>query len=149
MQHMETCWKLWQWYFKKWLLWVAVICHAIVCYLLPCVFIRSSDAFSEKLQCRSPWEWKNGPSVSSANSWLWCLLSAAMEELDGDEVRVSSRGRFAERDIVQVRHFQQTNLLPSFGIDFKDVNQLDSGCLDLFYKLDIVHTSTLMCLMTF
>lgn len=29
-------------------------------------------------------------------------LSAAMEELDGDEVRVSSRGRFAERDIVQV-----------------------------------------------
>ena len=39
-----------------------------------------------------------------------CLLSVAvsssfvaMEELDGDEVRVSSRGRFAERDIVQVR----------------------------------------------
>lgn len=30
------------------------------------------------------------------------LLSSAMEELDGDEVRVSSRGRFAERDIVQV-----------------------------------------------
>lgn len=26
----------------------------------------------------------------------------AMEELDGDEVRVSSRGRLAERDIVQV-----------------------------------------------
>lgn len=26
----------------------------------------------------------------------------AMEELDGDEVRVSSRGRYAERDIVQV-----------------------------------------------
>lgn len=25
-----------------------------------------------------------------------------MEELDGDEVRVSSRGRVAERDIVQV-----------------------------------------------
>lgn len=25
-----------------------------------------------------------------------------MEELDGDEVRVSSRGRLAERDIVQV-----------------------------------------------
>lgn len=32
------------------------------------------------------------------------LLSvlSAMEELDGDEVRVSSRGRLAERDIVQV-----------------------------------------------
>lgn len=26
-----------------------------------------------------------------------------MEELDGDEVRVSSRGVYAERDIVQVR----------------------------------------------
>lgn len=25
-----------------------------------------------------------------------------MEELDGDDVRVSSRGRYAERDIVQV-----------------------------------------------
>lgn len=32
------------------------------------------------------------------------LLSAAMEELDGDEVRVSSRGRLAERDIVQVQY---------------------------------------------
>lgn len=30
------------------------------------------------------------------------VLSAAMEELDGDDVRVSSRGRYAERDIVQV-----------------------------------------------
>lgn len=26
-----------------------------------------------------------------------------MEELDGDVVRISSRGKFAERDIVQVR----------------------------------------------
>lgn len=26
-----------------------------------------------------------------------------MVELDGDEVRISSRGRYAERDIVQVR----------------------------------------------
>ncbi|KAG7267243.1 hypothetical protein CRUP_025055 [Coryphaenoides rupestris] len=33
-------------------------------------------------------------------------LSAAMEELDGDEVRVSSRGRFAERDIVQFVPFR-------------------------------------------
>lgn len=30
------------------------------------------------------------------------MLSTAMEELDGDNVRVSSRGRVAERDIVQV-----------------------------------------------
>uniref|UniRef100_A0AAX7UA37 C2 domain-containing protein n=1 Tax=Astatotilapia calliptera TaxID=8154 RepID=A0AAX7UA37_ASTCA len=34
------------------------------------------------------------------------LLSSAMEELDGDEVRVSSRGRFAERDIVQFVPFR-------------------------------------------
>ena len=30
-------------------------------------------------------------------SWL-----SAMEVLDGDDVRLSSRGRYAERDIVQV-----------------------------------------------
>ncbi|KAJ7400940.1 copine-9-like protein [Pitangus sulphuratus] len=29
-----------------------------------------------------------------------------MEELDGDEVRLSSRGRFAERDIVQFVPFR-------------------------------------------
>lgn len=39
-----------------------------------------------------------------------------MEELDGDEVRVSSRGRFAERDIVQVRHFKCIKHLPSVKI---------------------------------
>lgn len=33
---------------------------------------------------------------------LRSVFSAAMEELDGDDVRVSSRGRYAERDIVQV-----------------------------------------------
>lgn len=31
----------------------------------------------------------------------------AMDELDGDEVRLSSRGRYAERDIVQVWSYQQ------------------------------------------
>lgn len=33
---------------------------------------------------------------------LLSTFISAMEELDGDEVRVSSRGRLAERDIVQV-----------------------------------------------
>lgn len=45
-----------------------------------------------------------------------------MEELDGDEVRVSSRGRFAERDIVQVKtnitffflHSGYTNLVSHY-----------------------------------
>lgn len=32
------------------------------------------------------------------------LLPAAMVELDGDDIRISSRGKLAERDIVQVRY---------------------------------------------
>ena len=32
------------------------------------------------------------------------FLSAAMVELDGDDIRISSRGKLAERDIVQVRY---------------------------------------------
>lgn len=39
--------------------------------------------------------------VGEANQ-LRGVFSTAMEELDGDDVRVSSRGRYAERDIVQV-----------------------------------------------
>jgi len=37
----------------------------------------------------------------------FCVFPAtvAMETLDGDDVRLSSRGRFAERDIVQVKQF--------------------------------------------
>lgn len=31
------------------------------------------------------------------------LSSVAMVELDGDDIRISSRGKLAERDIVQVR----------------------------------------------
>ena len=37
--------------------------------------------------------------------------NAAMEELDGDTVRLSSRGRYAERDIVQVRYFSTECML--------------------------------------
>lgn len=48
--------------------------------------------------------------MAPPSSSLLCLLSAAMEELDGDEVRVSSRGRFADRDIVQVMHVFIHNL---------------------------------------
>lgn len=43
------------------------------------------------------------PSVAPVLSHALSLsILLAMEELDGDEVRVSSRGRLAERDIVQV-----------------------------------------------
>ncbi|XP_061864042.1 copine-9 isoform X3 [Colius striatus] len=45
----------------------------------------------------------------------------AMEELDGDEVRVSSRGRYAERDIVQ-----DTNFFPPKFVPFRDYVD-DSG----------------------
>lgn len=41
-------------------------------------------------------------SVLSHTRALSLSVLLAMEELDGDEVRVSSRGRLAERDIVQV-----------------------------------------------
>lgn len=33
------------------------------------------------------------------------VFSVAMVELDGDDIRISSRGKLAERDIVQVRRF--------------------------------------------
>lgn len=36
-------------------------------------------------------------------SWLMCFHSVEMIELDGDEERISSQGRYAERDIVQVQ----------------------------------------------
>lgn len=39
------------------------------------------------------------------------FVSSAMVELDGDEVRISSRGRYAERDIVQVKsHIYNINV---------------------------------------
>ena len=42
----------------------------------------------------------------------------AMDELDGDDVRLSSRGRYAERDIVQVNiqsgHIQKQYLRAIF-----------------------------------
>uniref|UniRef100_A0A8C6V6B4 Copine family member 9 n=1 Tax=Naja naja TaxID=35670 RepID=A0A8C6V6B4_NAJNA len=45
-------------------------------------------------------------AIVSVSQSCVCLLSSAMEELDGDEVRVSSRGRYAERDIVQFVPFR-------------------------------------------
>lgn len=38
------------------------------------------------------------------------LFSLAMVELDGDDIRISSRGKLAERDIVQVRKLVITSL---------------------------------------
>ncbi|CAL8379128.1 unnamed protein product [Boreogadus saida] len=50
------------------------------------------------------------PSWSRVMSWYFGMAEmsqkTAMEELDGDEVRVSSRGRSAERDIVQFVPFR-------------------------------------------
>lgn len=41
-------------------------------------------------------------TVSAVNNWILLVSTSAMIELDGDEIRISSRGRYAERDIVQV-----------------------------------------------
>lgn len=41
--------------------------------------------------------------VSDINNFISFISSSAMIELDGDEIRISSRGRYAERDIVQVQ----------------------------------------------
>jgi len=35
---------------------------------------------------------------------IFCSLCTAMKVLDGDDVRLSAKGRYAERDIVQVRY---------------------------------------------
>lgn len=46
-----------------------------------------------------------------------------MEELDGDEVRVSSRGRVAERDIVQVHNVIYSRLLLLFFFKFTSLKK--------------------------
>lgn len=49
-------------------------------------------------------------ALMNANTYMWlhvrlsAVPSAAMVELDGDDIRISSRGKLAERDIVQVTH---------------------------------------------
>lgn len=58
---------------------------------------HSSDDSKGELKGRG----QHGGGAGEANQ-LRGVFSAAMEELDGDDVRVSSRGRYAERDIVQV-----------------------------------------------
>lgn len=46
-------------------------------------------------------DWCNN-TVSAVINWVLLVSTSAMIELDGDEIRISSRGRYAERDIVQV-----------------------------------------------
>lgn len=47
-----------------------------------------------------------------------------MVELDGDDVRISSRGKVAERDIVQVRYFSLSGVRnSSFSTGLKDENE--------------------------
>uniref|UniRef100_A0A3Q4N8R2 Copine 8 n=1 Tax=Neolamprologus brichardi TaxID=32507 RepID=A0A3Q4N8R2_NEOBR len=45
-------------------------------------------------------------SIVNVRALVLSLIFTAMVELDGDEVRISSRGRFAERDIVQFVPFR-------------------------------------------
>lgn len=99
----------------------------------------------------------------------WCLpvYSAAMEELDGDDVRVSSRGRYAERDIVQVAlgvvkakrnkgkerlpsshspySFLVTSCLPSLFKTFLTQKASSFFCLLLFYLQDKILLDSTSC----
>lgn len=56
-------------------------------------YLADVNVHKPGFQCPQFMELKLFPSV---------LSLSAMVELDGDEVRISSRGRYAERDIVQV-----------------------------------------------
>ena len=54
------------------------------------------------------------PVVLLRISFMWILFSfAAMEELDGDDVRVSFNGRKASRDIVQVGVYLKNEYMSS------------------------------------
>lgn len=70
-------------------------------------------------------------------------LLLAMEELDGDEVRVSSRGRLAERDIVQVR--LEIRLSPRVSLEHVSVNNISVGFMSpgAGRLAFIAHTQTL------
>lgn len=56
--------------------------------------------------CRSPMllkgEFKSDKNCLFQKQHVCMNFSTAMVELDGDDIRVSSRGKLAERDIVQV-----------------------------------------------
>lgn len=66
-----------------------------------------------------------------------------MEELDGDEVRVSSRGRLAERDIVQV--LLKILLTPQVRFEHVSVNNISMGFMSSRggWLAFITHTQTL------
>lgn len=90
-----------------------------------------------------------------------------MEELDGDDVRVSSRGRYAERDIVQVTlgvlkakrnkgkerflsshspySFLVTSGLPSLFKTFLTQKASSFFCLLLFYLQDKILLDSTSC----
>lgn len=51
------------------------------------------------------------------------LCLPAMVELDGDDIRISSRGKLAERDIVQVTDlFSMRETLTVFTVDIESRN---------------------------
>lgn len=56
------------------------------------------------------------PSLLNVFTVISIPFPAAMVELDGDEVRISSRGRYAERDIVQVRRLSVFTLKASIKV---------------------------------
>lgn len=60
-------------------LWIVLaLFYTFTSSILPCVFIRSFDAFSEKLQCQLSWEWeeKENPENKIKRKgiqFIWCV----------------------------------------------------------------------------
>lgn len=67
--------------------------HVHSCGRLAAQWLRESDVDTVALT------WRHRAAVTDV------LPSSEMIELDGDDERISSQGRYAERDIVQVRMF--------------------------------------------
>lgn len=97
-----------------------------------CLLISNEGVWSDHLCPGLARDWRTSPLSCQARvpTLIQCTANAcfhtAMVELDGDDVRISSRGKLAERDIVQVKPksclshgkcpspSSQANLIPPF-----------------------------------
>lgn len=78
----------------KFLWYSCIVCVGYVFFLE-----RNCSIYGPLDNLNSLWKY----TINLSYPTLSLFLITAMEELDGDTVRLSSRGRTAERDIVQVR----------------------------------------------
>lgn len=71
-------------------------CTSVCLHLFPHLWCQGKGP-------RLAWDWRAGPVRCTLTHTHPLLVPTAMVELDGDDVRISSRGKLAERDIVQVK----------------------------------------------